>query len=464
LNIMPSEQASVFSQLHPRIQSSLKAIPRHSKYYVALSGGLDSMILLSAFVSYLKSQSSPCTVEAIHVHHGLSEYANDWADHCQQECARLGVHCYVERVGVVNKGQGLEAAARDARYGVFERYLAGGGVLLQGHHQNDQAETVLMKMLRGAGVEGLSGMPLTRALSRGYLYRPWLKIPRAILSAEALKCNIEWVEDESNTDTRFDRNYMRHQVMPVLQARWPQCLNELSRVSAKAQETKEFLTGWCESNIVDLFADRYSDGKALCLVALANHSAVEQRLLLRHWFDLNSLEHPPEASFNRIWTELISVKDDAQPEVRWGQQLIRRFDNCLFLLLAEQLADMPYCVGVDLEGAVFPIKCEVPGVQLAIEMLDAVSGGLDGVCLRRPALGVHVSLRSRVGGEVIYLKEGVGSALKKLYQTEKILPWERSKTPLLYYDDCLVASLAGFVAHTYVPVIGDSMLRLRHLK
>ena len=216
-------------QLARILEQRLAGQPLPSSYLIAYSGGMDSHVLLVALAELSSSRPNFPALRAVHVHHGLSPYADDWADHCQSICQNLGVELVVHWVEVASHQASLERAARVARYQVFESVLKPGEILLQGHHQDDQAETLLLRLLRGTGVDGAKAIPAQRRLGAGEVFRPLLDFSREQLAQYARHQQLQWIEDESNQDTGFDRNYLRHQVLPLLQQRWPAASKVLAR-------------------------------------------------------------------------------------------------------------------------------------------------------------------------------------------------------------------------------------------
>ena len=444
-----------FEALHPSIQRAVRAIPVSDHYFVALSGGLDSMALLTFALPYLLKSYQP-TIQIIHVHHGLSDYADEWAAHCQSVSDEMGLACHIEYVDVVNAGKGIEAAARDARYKVFERYLSDGGVLLQGHHQNDQAETVLMRLLRGAGPEGLSGIPQQRPLSNGELFRPWLGLSRDLLEIEIQKYPVKWVEDDSNSDLQFDRNFLRHEILPLLESRWPNVLNSISRTAERSEQSHQHLLNWCEREIIGVLSEQYVAEQALELSLLSGFSLAQQRLLLRYWLDVLKVEHPSEKVFERIWSEVIPAEPDALPALRWGENHLRRFNGCLFYLNKKAVEDTVYEYEVFLNKTIVHDQGVVTNKSKLLH--QSCVGGRELHVMFRPAgqqtrakclIGIpkhneSVKVRSRVGGESIILPGSTqNKALKKILQSKKLAPWRRGHIPLIYYGDTLVAVLLG---------------------
>lgn len=445
----PETSSPDLDQLHPSIQSAVRAIPVSDRYFVALSGGLDSMALLAFALPYLLKSYQP-RIQIIHVHHGLSQFADEWAAHCQSVSDALGLECHVERVSVVADGKGLEAAAREARYRVFERYLSDGGVLLQGHHQNDQAETVLMRLLRGAGPEGLSGIPQQRALSNAQLFRPWLALPRCVLETEIQKYPVKWVEDDSNTDLQFDRNFVRHEILPLLEARWPNVLTSISRTAERSGQTHQQLLSWCEAQIVNVISERYAEEPALDLALLSVYSKQQQRFLLRHWLDYLRVEHPSEKILERVWSELIPAESDALPALRWGRNHLRRFNGCLFYLNEQAVQESVYryevlCDEAELGDERLLLGIASIGGRALTVTFKAVNSSVQNKSLIRiPKQNERITVRSRSGGESIILPGSTqNKALKKILQAKKIAPWRRLHIPLIYYGDSLALVILG---------------------
>jgi tRNA(Ile)-lysidine synthase len=436
-------------QLHPLIQSAVRAIPVSDRYFIALSGGLDSMALLALALPYLLKSYKP-TIQIIHVHHGLSDFAGEWAEHCQSVSEAMGLVCHIERVAVVADGKGIEAAAREARYNVFEHYLSNGGVLLQGHHQNDQAETVLMRLLRGAGPEGLLGIPRQRALSGGQLFRPWLALPRSVLEAEIQKYPVKWVEDDSNTDLQFDRNFLRHEILPLLEARWPNVLNSISRTAARSGQAHQQLLSWCEAQIETVISEQYAEDQALDLALLSVYSMEQQRFLLRHWLDCLRVEHPSDKIFERIWSEMIPAERDALPAVRWGGNHLRRFNGCLFYLNDQTVQTDAYryevlCGEAVLDDEVVPLRiASIGGRELSVIFKSVIRGVQNKALIRMPRRNELITVCSRSGGESIVLPGSTqNKSLKKMLQAKKIATWRRQHIPLIYYGEILASVVLG---------------------
>jgi len=401
--------------------------------WVGLSGGLDSTALLHCASSLSKQLSSD--LKAIHVNHHLSEHANDWGSHCQQLCRDLNVPLVVENVHIdKNAGESIEALAREARYRAITLHMNSNDVLLTAHHADDQAETVLLQMLRGAGVTGLSAMRNTRALQQGYHVRPWLNTPRSALEEYAAQHKLCWIDDDSNTNTRFDRNYLRHDILPMLEKRWPAVTQMLSRTAQHMVSAEHCLSALAELDLqqldpqpVNMFDYR---GFSLDLIKLQMLSPERQANVLRHWLRQVNLSLPDQVHLQRVFSEVLTAKEDRQPCVAWPETEIRRYRTRLYAsrpLTALNLLSQDWSVSTQ------------PSLQLEHGVVSYQQVDRQGLDMGK-LLQHHVSIRFRSGGEQV---RPVGSKhtkkLKKLLQEAAIPDWLRRRIPLVYIDDELAA-------------------------
>jgi tRNA(Ile)-lysidine synthase len=234
--------SSVDAAVHAALTDAL------GRVVVAFSGGMDSTVLLHAAVEAI---DEPSRVLALHVNHGLNVRCDEWQRHCEAVSARLGVGFEYRRVAVGSVG-GTEAAARKARYDVFREFLVRGDVLWLAHHRDDQAETLLWKLMRGGGVAALAGMPESRGLGAGRLRRPLLEVPRIDIASWANARGLKWIDDDSNVDARFDRNFIRHEVLPVLQSKWPDAASRLQHAARRFADEAALLRSALDRRLDEL--------------------------------------------------------------------------------------------------------------------------------------------------------------------------------------------------------------------
>ncbi len=404
--------------------------PGATGYWVAFSGGLDSSVLLDLLAGARDRLPGP--LGAVHVHHGLQPEADAWAGRCAERAAALGLP--LVRLAVDARpaaGASPEAAAREARYRALAEWLPPGGALLSAHHRDDQAETLLLQLLRGAGPDGLAGMPGTAPLGRGLLLRPLLDVPRAALEAEARARGLVWSEDPSNRDLRFDRNRIRHELVPVLEGRWRGARAVIARAAALQAEASRLLAQLAAQDLARVAGTLPGTLDCDRLLAL---DADRQRNLLRHWLRRAGLPLPSQRMLESLRRTVPAARPDAMPCVRWPGGEVRRHRGLLFAmapLAAPVLAGRPHWHGEVLR---------LP--ELGGHLSWTPGPGLDAALVEA---GLRLELRR--GGERLQpagRRERQG--LKQLLQAAGIPPWERERLPLLYAGERLVAVPSLWVA------------------
>lgn len=416
-----------------RLQQCLAAtevLSGASRIFVAYSGGLDSHVLLHALVAWL----GPQRVTAIHVNHQLSPDADRWASHCRQICAGLGVNCLSEKVNVVASAS-LENAARQARYAVFAGVLGNADVLALAHHADDQAETVLYRLLRRSGPRGLAGMPMTRPLGSGTLLRPLLNIERDLLRQYAEAEQLVWIDDETNLSLRHDRNLLRHRVIPQIKVRWPDYAARISAsadLSRQAEGLNEDLAR-IDLNQLAQRDERY--GRSVLIAPLVALGRVRQANVLRFLARLDGHAAPGHQSLYEVLDSLLAARQDANPVVHWSGGEWRRFRQRLYLLPTPMATAG---IGVDKSAENRrPWTVTEPFGLANGSRLVARSAVGQGLATR---LCEHLTVAFRSGGERCQPAGRAGSAsLKKLFQEYALEPWLRASVPLVYRGDELVA-------------------------
>jgi tRNA(Ile)-lysidine synthase len=308
-------------------------------FLVGFSGGLDSTVLLHLLST--RSRSSTKTLRAIHVHHGLHPDADAWARHCQAFCATLGIEFMLAPVEVARDGgRGLEAAARDARYACFAQHLRSDETLALAHHQDDQAETVLLRLLRASASQGLSAMRGRRPFANGLLWRPLLAIPRSALLEYAQAHRLNWIEDPSNVDQSLDRNFLRHRITPVLAERWPHAAAALARSAELLAEDAELLRGEADKRLAEV---RGSDHSILSTASLLAEEKPWRTRMLRLWLEELGLPPLPRGALDIIETEVLRARPDAEPEYRWAGAVLRGWRGLLRAGLAKSGLPADWC-------------------------------------------------------------------------------------------------------------------------
>ncbi|CCP04056.1 cell cycle protein [Erwinia amylovora Ea644] len=396
---------------------------------LAYSGGLDSSVLLHQLVQ-LREQRPQLQLRAVHIHHGLSPLADGWVAHCQQQCDRWRVPLVVVRVQVDAREGGIEAAARQARYQALRQQLAAGETLLTAQHLDDQSETLLLALKRGSGPAGLAAMPQQQLLGDHRHLRPLLAQSRQQLESWAQRYQIGWIEDDSNQDPRYDRNFLRLQVMPLLNQRWPHFASAVAR-SAQLCGEQERLLDELLAESLDALVD---ESGALCFTPLLTMSNARRSALLRRWIARQHGSMPSRAALQRIWLEVACSRADAEPCLRMGSSEVRRFRDRLYWL--------PQLLPLGASQLAWP----APWQPLTLpDGLGQLRQSSQGIALRYPQPTDSVNVRFRATGAFHIIGRAGSRSMKKLWQEHGIPPWQRERIPLIFYGDRLIAALGVFV-------------------
>ncbi len=406
---------------------------------VAYSGGLDSTVLLHLLAqSKYKKQ-----LTAVHINHGLMPDAEKWAQHCQQSCQQLDVPIHVEKVAVNKQHlQGLEAAAREARYGALLKHASKEAVFLTGHHQDDQAETMLLQLFRGAGPAGLAAMPLVSAFANARLVRPLLEITRQEIRDYANQEKLQWIEDPSNQDKSYSRNYLRHEVMPVIRQHWPGVNQLLARGASHQAGATELLKKLAAQ---DLLACRVTTNEAtgydcLDLEKVQGLDTLNRKNMLRYFIDKKGIPVPGSKQLNHIVKQIGRPSVSGQQQISWHGGECRLYRGQLSISRPFQVIDRKTRLSWDLWGEGNSSESVKPLVLPGSGRVLSASKGLgSGLSVQRLQQG-PVTVRFRQGGESCLLPgRGHHHKLKKLFQEAGIPPWERSRLPLIYVGEELAA-------------------------
>jgi tRNA(Ile)-lysidine synthase len=476
------------------------------RVWVAFSGGLDSTVLLHLLAAWHEPETEPKAIPqfepeastayaafhscdlaaspaagnpsqttasparsplwrslplaAIHVDHGLHPDSTAWAAHCRQVCAALGVPLTLLRLALHRRpGESLEALAREGRYGILRELAGPGDLVLTAQHRDDQAETLLLALLRGSGVKGLAAMPMVAPLGEAWLLRPLLDYSRAQLLAWAQARGLCWLEDPSNPDLTFDRNFLRARVLPVLAERWPACATSLARTAAHCAEAQGLIEGLAVAELARLGGSRPGT------LSLRRLAALEPALLaavLRHWIAGLGLQPPDSRHLGRIRDELLTARPDRQPLVAWPGAEARRYRDDLYVM-----APLPAVPTMPLPAVpATPAPVTIPeGDDDRLASLEPIATALTlkwrrGDLLLPAGLG-RLRLIGQEGGvgqdpetrwpgglEVRFTGEGLSCRplgqghhrrLKHLFQEAGIPPWLRPYVPRLFAGDRLIA-------------------------
>lgn len=409
-------------------------LPPKADVTLGLSGGLDSCVLLHLLVQL--RQPLVFQLSAIHVNHQISPNAGEWASFCEQLCADLSVPLQVIKVDVPrNSGLGLEAAAREARYGALLEH--GSGTLLLAHHQDDQAETLLLQLLRGAGVNGMSAMARVSQMGNAIVLRPLLDISKVAIQIFAEEVGLHWVEDASNQDSRFDRNFLRNEVMPMLRSRFPACAATLARSAANFADSSAALEQLAELDALDTCFPGRLDTSVLKSLSQARATN-----LLSWWIRRETGLTLSRVRLHEVLNQLCAAKIGAQVECRLNAVTLRRYRRWAYMDHGHKV--LPYAFEWK-QGQVIDLP---DGSRLG---MTQASGA--GILAEFFQAGLLVTNRAGapLKGEmkIMPASRGVTKTLKNLWQESGVPPWERERMPMLWNGNELVAVLNIAIDQSY---------------
>ena len=411
------------------------ALPPAADIVVGLSGGMDSVVLLHAATRCLPPGGS---LRALHVNHGLQAEADEWEAFCGRLCAELNVPLEVPRVEVAESGASPENRARIARYGAFSQSLRQGEWLLLAHHLDDQMETMLLRLFRGAGIRGLSGIPARRELGKGTLLRPLLHCPKEVLADYARAHDLRWIEDASNRDTDFDRNFCRHEILPAIERRWPEYRRAWERSRELIAESRQLLEELAE---LDLARCAGGARDVLAVDGLRLLSASRRRNALRRWIELAAGEPADWRKVRIVANRLLGKDRDIKTAVAFRGCCVRRFGNGLHML--------PDLAPVEPGTRIAWNPCREPVLELP------GNGSLRATPVSGAGLaGKPYEIRYRQGGETCRLVRRPTKPLKKILNESRVEPWLRGRLPLLFERGELVAIPGIGIAESAVATPG----------
>jgi tRNA(Ile)-lysidine synthase len=422
-------------------------VPRTSaELCVAFSGGLDSTVLLHALARAIADRAN-YRMRAAHVDHQLHPDSGQWREQCERVAQSLQIE-FVPLVVTVASDPELspEAAAREARYAALRQILKPNEVLLTAHHADDQLETMLLALMRGAGLRGLSGVPSVQIFGGGWLARPLLEFARAQLEEWARAEQLQWLEDPSNENPDFDRNFLRHRVLPALRERWPAAAHSATRSTAHLREAGRLLDVLAATDLETVAA-----GSCISMTRLASLAPARRRNVLRHWIRQHGVRVPSTRKLATIERDLLIAREDRLPCVEWDGVQVRRHRGLIYCMRERP----PFEPADSLAWNVSQVL-ELPAQLGRLRAQRDAGGGL--AATRLPAA---LNVRFRQGGEEL---QPAGDAhhrkLKKLLQDARVLPWWRDRVPLIYAGEELVAVGDLWMADEFAARTGEEALRI----
>ncbi len=403
--------------------SILNTLPQAKKIWIACSGGMDSSVLLHLIFS--NKEKIGQSLEVVYVNHGLQGESTEWGDFCRTQCNGYDLPFTQLNINeAVPKGESVEAWAREKRYALIAEVMNKGDLLFTAHHQDDQVETFFLQALRGAGPRGLSSMPLFKNIANAIHVRPLLNYCRNELLFYANENKLSWQEDLSNADTKFDRNYLRNNIIPAFEKRWPAYRDTISRLLNHQQDCTSLMN---EVGLEDL--KLASHGKTLNLDIVKSFSVARQKNIIFVWLQELQLESPGSKHINKIISDLINSTSDNAPCVNWKSVEIRKYRKTLYA--SSKMLEHIDSINYQWDFAK-PLKI----MDETLVAISEIGSGLS----KGKIENARISVQYRLGGEKIQPNNNAHSkTVKQLFQERGVLPWVRGRFPLIYVNETLAA-------------------------
>ena len=405
-----------------------------NKFCIAFSGGMDSTVLLHVMKNIIDEKSQ---IRAIHINHNIVDNSKVWSKTCKSICKNFGIDIEIISLEVTHIGYGLEAAARDERYKKLKEKLYENEYLLTAHHEEDQMETVFLRMARGTGLDGLQGINEKYSFGEGIIFRPMLEVSKTSVMDYAKEHQLKWVEDSSNQDTHFDRNFLRKKIIPQFRERWPSIASSVSRLSQLSAQNIKILNQIAEEDIGPI-----ANMNELPLAKLLDKSFERANNMLRYIILANGMSIPSMKTLQDGLKEMLDPETD-KSVIAWKDYCIRKYKNHLYFLSNSDLEPNKVDVKIPWEIG----KTVNLGENIGTIEATFIHG--DGLSIEKCKNKLTISYRQ--GGELIKpIGHRINKSLKNLFQENQILPWMRDKIPLIYYQDELVSVADLWFNQNYV--------------
>ncbi|BFI91158.1 tRNA lysidine(34) synthetase TilS [Enterobacterales bacterium endosymbiont of Anomoneura mori] len=409
------------------INEVIKNIKNGKKYLIAFSGGLDSSALLHILFYLKKKYFKNIKLRAIHINHNLNINSNIWEKKCSLFCKERNIKLIIKNVNITKKSN-LEENARKLRYNIFKKIILKNEILLLAHHLQDQCETFFLALKRGSGPSGLSCMPLKKK-NFFYILRPFLNINKKIIKKFVYENKIKYIEDDSNYNIKFDRNYLRLKILPLLEKRWPEFFLSISKSIFICVNQEKIIYNFFKKKIIKI----QNKKKALSINYLKKISLFKCFLLIRYWLNQFNINKISLKMIKTIWYEIALSNLNAKPKIKSKIYQINRYSNYIYLL--------PNMYNI--KNIVMNWSLNEPLI-LPNNIGKLIISKTDGYILQAPKKNQKVKIKFFLKGLYYIIGKKYSSNIKKIWKELGIAPWLRNRIPLLFYDDKFISAIGVF--------------------
>ncbi|AYN24399.1 tRNA lysidine(34) synthetase TilS [Buchnera aphidicola] len=406
-----------------------KIVTQYKKLFlIAYSGGVDSTVLLHKMLK-IKEKDPQIKIRAIHINHNLHSSSKKWEKHCTEICQKYDIPLIIKKIRIVLKGN-IEEKLRIKRYNTIYNNLLDDEILLTGHHLNDQCETLILSLKRGSGPTGLSGMSSESFLGKKKIVRPFLQKTKKELEKWAYKNNLKWIEDFSNTNISYDRNFVRHKLIPILEQRWPFFLKNCFRTTVICCEETKLKNMFLKEKIQNFI----NFNESLNIKNFRNMKKEMCKALIRYWISLKNIKMPSYRIIECIYKEIVCSKEDANPKIIINKNEVRRYKKSLYFIKTQKSIKDTFLFWHDTNK-----KLLLPN------NLGYLTRNNKGFTIPIPKKNELINIRFQFEGKILILGREKRRKIKKIWQEYNIPPWFRNQIPLLFYNDFFISAIGLFV-------------------
>ncbi len=414
----------------------------HQHYLIAFSGGLDSTALLSLMVKARENQPH-LQLRAVHIHHGLSPNADQWATHCKQICQQFHIPLIIKKINV-NPNNGIEQGAREARYQAIAAIRLSNEIVVTAHHLQDQSETFLLALKRGSGLQGLGAMQSYSELYGMPIFRPLLPWQRSQLEQYVNSEKLAWIEDDSNADNHYERNFLRNQILPKLRQRWQHFDQMVARSAQHCYQQQQLINQLLADDFQQNFDKNH---RTFSLERFIQYNELKQKALLRMWLTELKQQMPSIVQLEQIIQDVILARADANPQYHLADKVIRRYQQKLYLTADFNNVNDFTAILTPEQECILPDNIGVLMIQKNTQYYTAVWHGEQGLRqLSLPPTAQNIWVKFAYSGAIQLKGQKIKRDIKKIWQQLNVPVWQRQRIPLIFYDNKLQGAVGFFTA------------------
>lgn len=427
-----------------------KIINFTQKILIGFSGGLDSTVLLHSLKKIKENINKKIQIRAVYIDHNLNQNSKKWKNHCKNICLKWNIKFFSKKIDIKNfKKYGIECTARNKRYKIFQNIVLPKEIIVTAQHLNDQIETFFLALKRGSGPKGLSSMPIIKPFFNTYLVRPLLYFDKKKIFYYAKKNSLIWIEDKSNKNIKYDRNFLRLNIIPKLHKRWPFFLNSVFRSCKLCADQEKLIKELLKKDLLKTI----NQNGSLKIEPLKKYSSIKRNAIIRQWFKLHKINMPSYSKVKQIWKEIVLAKENSKPEIILNNYIISRFKKNIWIF--------PKFHNISKISLKWNINSPI---ELPDNLGNLYITNNKGTIVRAPKNHEKVMIKFNLTEKIKLNKSKKIQKSKNIWNKFNIPPWLRKRTPLIYYNDKLITALDVFITENGKKIEKDLTIGIKWKK